>query len=137
MEYGAEFNQGYSGGVLSYTITMLQPNTKYYFKVRAGNGCATGNWGNTMSASTTSSTTQTKTYYKNIFTAIVEQVKTTINNVLPNKKINSNNDEQVQITNNNLTPTTQPVTTLAPKTETPTQKPTKEKGNFCILWWCF
>jgi hypothetical protein len=115
---------------------MLQPNTKYYFKIRAGNGCATGNWGNTMSASTTSYTTQTKTNYKNIFTSIIEQVRTTINNLLANKKINTNN-EQSQIININTPPTLQPVNILAPKKITPIQQPTKLQNNFCILWWCF
>lgn len=35
-----------------YTVGHLQPNTTYYFKVRAGNGCATGEWSNELSAKT-------------------------------------------------------------------------------------
>ena len=57
-EYGVEFPQGYSSGVIAYTISMLQPNTKYYFAVRSGNGCATGEWGNTMAAITNSSSVE-------------------------------------------------------------------------------
>jgi hypothetical protein len=63
-EYGTEYNQGYSGGVLNYTINSLQPNTKYYFKIRSGNGCASGGWGNIMAA-TTSLSKVFKPYYKN------------------------------------------------------------------------
>jgi cobalamin biosynthesis Mg chelatase CobN len=33
-------------------VNSLQPNTKYYFKIRSGNGCATGNWSNEISAQT-------------------------------------------------------------------------------------
>lgn len=50
--YGVKFDQGYYDGVLDYTINELAPNTKYYFKVRAGNGCATGNWSNWLVAKT-------------------------------------------------------------------------------------
>lgn len=50
--YGVSFNYGPYDGVISYTINELSPNTKYYFRVRAGNGCAVGKWSNTMSAET-------------------------------------------------------------------------------------
>ncbi len=50
--YGAKFDQGYYDGVLNYTIKELSPNTQYYFKVRAGNGCAPGSWSSTLSAKT-------------------------------------------------------------------------------------
>jgi len=42
------------GGVNTrkYTVGHLQPNTTYYFRVRAGNGCATGEWSNELSAKT-------------------------------------------------------------------------------------
>ncbi len=44
--YGASFDQGHSGGVLTYTIKSLKPNVKYYFSIRAGNGCMPGPWSN-------------------------------------------------------------------------------------------
>ncbi|OGG01418.1 hypothetical protein A2Z33_02675 [Candidatus Gottesmanbacteria bacterium RBG_16_52_11] len=50
--FGAEINQSVSTGVISYTVDHLNPNTGYYFKVRAGNGCMPGNWGNEMKITT-------------------------------------------------------------------------------------
>jgi len=52
--FGIEFDPPYNNGVLSYTINSLLPNTTYYFKVRAGNGCMPGDWGNTLGAKTKS-----------------------------------------------------------------------------------
>ncbi len=39
-------------GTRTYTVKGLSPNTTYYFRVRAGNGCATGEWSNEISAKT-------------------------------------------------------------------------------------
>ena len=50
--FGVRFDKGYYDGVIDYTINELSPNTKYYYKVRAGNGCATGAWSNWMKAKT-------------------------------------------------------------------------------------
>ena len=50
--YGVKFDQGYYDGVLNYTVNQLAPNTNYYFKVRAGNGCATGSWSQWMKTKT-------------------------------------------------------------------------------------
>ncbi|HLE49236.1 MAG TPA: right-handed parallel beta-helix repeat-containing protein [Patescibacteria group bacterium] len=41
-------------GTTSYTVGYLQPNKIFYFRVRAGNGCATGLWSNEISAKTLS-----------------------------------------------------------------------------------
>lgn len=35
-----------------YTIGYLKPNTRYYLRMRAGNGCATGSWSDEVSAKT-------------------------------------------------------------------------------------
>lgn len=61
--YGVEYNQGSSTGVLSYTINLLKPNTTYYFKVRGGNGCMTGDWSGTLGVKTTSSKFTNKSFY--------------------------------------------------------------------------
>jgi len=58
--YGTKENEelwGYeflsqSTGVISVEIGSLQRNTRYFFKVRAGNGCMPGDWSNTLSATT-------------------------------------------------------------------------------------
>lgn len=59
--YGTEsnsnqFGSGNIGGssLLTYKVSSLQPSTRYFFKVRAGNGCATGDWSNEISAKTLS-----------------------------------------------------------------------------------
>jgi hypothetical protein len=127
-EYGTQYNQGYSPGVLRYTINSLKSNTKYYFLLRAGNGCATGNWGNTMIASTSNSQ---RTYYKNNITSFVQNKKTTMNDLVP-----------VAGTPNPI-PTSSPTITAAPEINTPVpaQMPAQtqpvSKSKFCILWWCF
>jgi hypothetical protein len=36
----------------TYLVQSLSPNTTYYFRVRAGNGCATGPWSNEISVKT-------------------------------------------------------------------------------------
>ena len=46
-------------GTKTYLVEGLSPNTTYYFRVRAGNGCATGPWSNEMSAKTKSLATST------------------------------------------------------------------------------
>ena len=124
-EYGTEFNQSYSGGVIKQTINLLSPNTKYYFKIRAGNGCAAGSWGNTMTVTTTSSASRNKTFYKNVYyTAVWQKV---VNILLPKRPAN-------------LSPSPMPKPELVaptPAVGTPTPKPTPAKRRFCILWWCF
>ncbi len=50
--YGVKFDKGYYDGVINYTVGELTLNTNYYFKVRAGNGCATGAWSNWLVAKT-------------------------------------------------------------------------------------
>lgn len=39
-------------GTRTYTVNHLLPNTTYYFKVRAGNGCAPGPWSNELAVKT-------------------------------------------------------------------------------------
>ena len=120
-EYGTQYNQGYSGGVLRFTINSLQSNTKYYFKIRSGNGCATAGWSNTMTASTTSS--GQRTYYKNISTAVVQTFKSIVAKVQP---VNSPASTSVpSYTAPSISPSVPQAATETPKKKT------------CILWWCF
>ena len=51
-QYGVQ-NMGVNlRGQMTYLVSSLAPNTTYYFRVRAGNGCAVGNWSNEISAKT-------------------------------------------------------------------------------------
>jgi hypothetical protein len=59
LEYGEESGKYIYGstnigsrGVGSYLVKSLKPATTYYFRVRAGNGCATGKWSNEILAKT-------------------------------------------------------------------------------------
>jgi hypothetical protein len=47
LEYGVEATLAREG-VQNYTISLLRPNTVYYFKVRGQNGCKSGEWSNIM-----------------------------------------------------------------------------------------
>ena len=49
-QFGAESIGG--KGTTSYLVQELSPGTKYYFRVRAGNRCATGPWSGEISAAT-------------------------------------------------------------------------------------
>jgi hypothetical protein len=51
-DFGVSFPFGSYTGVVSYSINNLSPNTKYYFRVRADNGCRQGPWSDTMSVQT-------------------------------------------------------------------------------------
>lgn len=59
LEYGTE-SANYTWGLTNigskgmrvFQVNYLQPNTKYFFRVRAGNGCATGEWSNEISLET-------------------------------------------------------------------------------------
>ncbi len=50
--FGVSFPYGFYNGVISYTVNHLDLNTKYYFRVRADNGCRQGYWSDTLSATT-------------------------------------------------------------------------------------
>ena len=41
-----------SRDTMTYLVNMLSPNTTYYFRIKAVNGCASGKWSNTISAKT-------------------------------------------------------------------------------------
>lgn len=51
-QYGINSFGEIGKGQQSFTIKSLQPDTKYYFKVRGGNGCAVGPWSGELAATT-------------------------------------------------------------------------------------
>jgi hypothetical protein len=129
-EYGTELKQQYSGGVIKKDITLLNPNTPYYFAIRAGNGCATGGWGNTMTATTTSSPGKQKSFYKNVFTALKQNI---IQKAFPVKESSSEDSSAILHA--------EPIATLTPMptkvSEVQREKLLPPKNKFCILWWCW
>jgi len=50
--YGVQDMGVNSRGQMTFLVKSLSPNTTYYFRVRGGNGCATGTWSNEISAKT-------------------------------------------------------------------------------------
>lgn len=50
--YYVTFPYGPSDGAITYTINHLSPNSRYFFRVRADNGCRHGYWSDTLSART-------------------------------------------------------------------------------------
>ncbi len=50
--FGTSFSPTGNDGVQTYTINSLSPNTAYFFKVRASNGCMPGDWSREMIAKT-------------------------------------------------------------------------------------
>ncbi|MFA7301447.1 MAG: right-handed parallel beta-helix repeat-containing protein [Candidatus Shapirobacteria bacterium] len=135
-EYGVEQSQNNSHAVTNFTINHLKPNTKYYFKVRFGSGCATGNWSNVMTVKTSASEKQIKSYYKNILAVI----SATIRNVYVPKTIpivkKVKTETLVYPTIAQVLPTTVQFVPTKPKQSLPSliEKPIKKT---CILWWCF
>lgn len=51
-EYAIDFSHADDGGVVEYTINDLKPNTRYEFKVKCANKCASTNYGDTVAATT-------------------------------------------------------------------------------------
>jgi hypothetical protein len=63
MEYGTQFNSAVYPGVQKVTVNALKPNTKYYFKIRGGNGCTPGNWSSSILVRTALNTKSPKRVY--------------------------------------------------------------------------
>lgn len=78
LEFGTESgNYAYSAdniggkGTKSYLVKALSPDKTYYFRVRAGNGCATGAWSNEISAKTKSKYSAANLTNSNLETEII------------------------------------------------------------------
>lgn len=53
-QYAISFSNSDHSGAVKYTINSLNKNTKYYLKVRGGNGCSSGSWSSIKSSTTSS-----------------------------------------------------------------------------------
>lgn len=65
--FGASYDFGPYTGVINYTVNMLNPGETYYFTIRGGNGCATGEWSNTLAATTLTNYTMTARGYRSTY----------------------------------------------------------------------
>lgn len=75
MQFGTEVVSN-SSGVMSYTIDHLSPRSTYYVRVRAGNGCATGEWSNEMKFTTaTKGSTSGRSFYKNFPARVISAIE--------------------------------------------------------------
>lgn len=133
MQHGAFTGLNDKDGVMAFQINHLKPNTTYYFKIRAQNGCAPGFFGDVMSAKTKKwyQLSKTANYkYGNVLNKII--IDNSITNIAQqettekNQKKESENETQVTITEK------QEKTHEEIKTENK-----KEKEQWCFLWWCF
>lgn len=103
-DFGVSFPFGKYEGVIDYTINDLSPNTKYYFRVRADNGCRTGWTSDSMSVSTN---WDFKTYSK-----YKDQSKTTIDEAI---KLPEKVELPTEIITKTIEKKLPPQTTISPK----------------------
>lgn len=145
-DFAVQLNQGYSPGVLNFTINYLQPGKTYYFMIRAENGCTTGGWGNEMKI-TTGRGNSTIKYYKNFVTRIsnlLPKRTTTITQAQVAPQNSPSPSSAPDLNQQQNTPTvTQPVATDAPvdtftpnTPDTPVSTPAP-KSKTCFLFWCW
>jgi|GEM_PF-3646855 len=158
-EHGTEISLGREG-VQSHTLYLLKPNTTYFFKVRAQNGCMPGDWSNIMSSTTPRFSSSLVSFFKNalaqpvskfwkktakVTTKVVPAVPvSTPKNpgvileptALPKAKIAPTNmpDEVILPTSKPIQP--QPSSAPATKPSTPAPSTATPKKT-CFLWWCF
>jgi hypothetical protein len=79
--FNTSLQHGPDSGVLSYTLNSLSPNSTYYVRVRADNGCKPGSWGNEMKFSTARSASSGLRYYKNFLSRIFSFVPKKVTSV--------------------------------------------------------
>ena len=63
LRFGTSFEWGPYDGVIDHSVGMLTPGTKYYFQIRGGNGCATGPWSSSVSATSVGPERSAQTVY--------------------------------------------------------------------------
>lgn len=138
--FGAEFDHGESGGVVSYRIDHLNPNTTYYFKVRAGNGCMPGEWSNEMRITTGRNNVTTK-FYKNFVQQIVSSLPRLTGSGFPvielqtvgsspSPMVNESGGSEAE--SDDFTQPTQEETLIPPATDSPSEN--NENGSGFWSW---
>jgi len=136
--FGVEFNQGFSPGVIAYTIYCLSPNTTYYFKVRPGNGCMPGDWGNTMKATTTLGNKVSK-YYRYFPSPALAAAKPAGQPKQPTKTSPSTTPTLTPAAKPTPSTTITPTAKPSPSQPAPTDNPASQAPakKHCFLFWCW
>ena len=111
-----------SQGVQSHTVYLLKPNTTYYFKVRANNGCMPGDWSNIMKVKTSNSI-----YYKNFPTISFQSLTKNI-------KLKSKPAGDIL---SNISSIPSPLPTEAIDEHIIAEEPAAADSKKCFLWWCW
>jgi hypothetical protein len=115
-------------GIQNFKVNLLNPNTTYYFKVRANNGCMPGEWSQILKVKTLrSETLKPVIYYKS--SSVVKNIS---NKLFPRvKKSSVKSPAKTEITTPLATPT--PIVRNQPAAID--QVSTKK----CVLWglWCW
>lgn len=74
MRFGVE-KSGNETGVITYTLNELTPDTNYYVRVRAKNGCSASVWSNEMKVMTTEANSEEgKRFYKDFATQVIAAI---------------------------------------------------------------
>jgi hypothetical protein len=100
-QYGVEFDTWEQQGVIVYSVYALRPNTVYYFKVRAGNGCMPGDWSKTLKIKTTYKGITGK-YYENFPARIFGAIRKTTQPIIKPQETPSGSAVQGASTTNYL-----------------------------------
>ena len=73
--FGGAIGNNVREGVILYSVQSLSPNTTYYLKVRAQNGCMPGEWSNEMSFTTSRLQGGEQVFYKNFTSQVLSVFK--------------------------------------------------------------
>ncbi len=96
-------------GLRTFTVNSLTANTTYFFKVRAGNGCAAGGWSNEFSA---------KTVGKVAFRVPAKELEIVSTDVQVTSSAQSASAVHVKVLDPNQLPVQSVQVTIDPKTQT-------------------
>lgn len=96
-QYAVSFAHTDTSGAVPYTIHALEPGVTYYYTVRAGNGCAAGNWSNIVSSLTKGGTYVAPASFDDTKEAVIpSSTPEPVLEIAPPKQENQNVVEPVQ-----------------------------------------
>lgn len=107
IEYGTKPNT-YTWGltnigdktIRSYTINLLKPNTTYYIRLQARNGCTGGDWGNEIAVTTKSLISpKLQAYQEEIVKEVIEEISNLPSQELEKQAIIDRRNESLELQN--------------------------------------